>query len=190
MPPDSGSPAWPLVRVGLWLAARSLFGGAARRVLVQLARPARVAVGARGGERQLARHVLLAEERVAEDVVVHVAALGDEARVLDVADDLDFVHAVAGAGGADDVLLDHHAAHVIRAVRQAELTDLAALRDPRRLQARKIVEDDPREAEHAEVLDSRRFPAAQLGVLRLVAPPDAPGKAAGLVLHLAAAQQG
>src|SRR5258708_35657798 len=101
MPPDSGSPAWPLVRVGLWLAPSSLFGGAARRVLVQLARPARVAVGARGGERQLPRYVLLAEERLAEGGVVHVAAPGDGTRLPGVSGGLHFVHAVAGAGGAD-----------------------------------------------------------------------------------------
>src|SRR5258708_23308820 len=79
---------WPVVRVGLWLIPGFFLSGAAGRVLGQLARAARVAVGARGGERQLPWHVLLPEERVAEDVVVHVAALGDEARVLDVADDL------------------------------------------------------------------------------------------------------
>src|SRR5207244_13459601 len=66
---------------------------------------------ARDGELEHPRHRALAEDRIAEDLVVHVAPLRDEAGVLDVAHDLDLVHAVARAGRADDVLLDHHAAH-------------------------------------------------------------------------------
>ena len=84
---------------------------------------------------------------------------GDEAGVLDVAHDLDFVHAVAGAGGADDVLLDHHAAHVVGAVGEAQLPDLAALRHPRRLQVVEVVEDDARERERAQVVDAGRLAA-------------------------------
>jgi hypothetical protein len=38
--------------------------------------------------------------------------------------DLEFVHAVAGAGRADDVLFDHHAAHVVGAVGETELPTL------------------------------------------------------------------
>ena len=119
---------------------------ASRRVVLQLLGHRGVAVGARGRQREHARHVALAEDRIAEDLVVHVAALRDEAGVLDVGDDLDLVHAVAGAGGADDVLLDHHAAHVVGAEGQAELPDLAALRDPRRLQVVEVVEHDARRA--------------------------------------------
>ena len=88
---------------------------------------------------------------------MHVAALGDEAGVLDVADDLDFVHAVAGAGRADDVLFDHHAAHVVGAEGETELPDLAALRHPRRLQVVEVVEHEPRERQRAQVLDARRL---------------------------------
>ena len=82
---------------------------------------------------------------------------GDEAGVLDVADDLDFVHAVARAGGAHDVLLDHHAAHVVGAVGEAQLPDLAALRHPRRLQVVEVVEHDARDRERAQVLDAGRL---------------------------------
>ena len=53
-----------------------------------------------------------------------------EAGVLDITDDFDLVHAVAGAGRADDVLLDHDAAHVVGAEGEAELSDLPALRHP------------------------------------------------------------
>ena len=114
---------------------------------------------------------------------------GDEAGVLDVADDLDFVHAVAGAGGADDVLLDHHAAHVVGAVGEAQLPDLAALRHPRRLQVVEVVEDDARDGERAQVVDAGRFGAGELGVVGLIAPGDERGEAAGLVLQLAQPQQ-
>ena len=114
---------------------------------------------------------------------------GDEAGVLDVAHDLELVHAVLGAGGADDVLFDHHAAHVVGAVRQAELPDLAALRDPRRLQVVEVVEHEPRDRERAQVVDAGRFDAAELGVLRLIAPGDERGEAAGLVLQIAQPEQ-
>ena len=77
-----------------------------------------------------ARNRALAEDRIAQDLVVHVAPLRGEAGVLDVADDLDLVHAVARAGGAHDVLLDHHAAHVVGAEGETELPDLAALGHP------------------------------------------------------------
>ena len=100
-------------------------------------------------------------------------------------DDLDFVHAVARAGRADDVLLDHHAAHVVGAEGEAELPDLAALRHPRRLQVVEVVEDDARERERAQVVDAGRLDAAALGVLGLVAPGDERGEAAGLVLQIA-----
>src|SRR5437667_217683 len=76
------------------------------------------------------RHRALAEDRIAEDLVVHVAPLRDEAGVLDVAHDLDLVHAIARAGRTDDVLLDHHAAHVVGAEREAELPHFPSLRDP------------------------------------------------------------
>src|SRR6267142_1433565 len=69
---------WQMVRVGLWPGTRLLLGGAPGRVVRELLGTAGVSLGARGRERQLARHVLLAEERIAQDVVVHVAALGGE----------------------------------------------------------------------------------------------------------------
>ena len=149
----------------------------------------RVAVRARGRELEHPRHLALAEDRIAEHLVVHVAALRREPGILDVADDLDFVHAVAGAGRADDVLLDHHAAHVVGAVGQAQLPDLAALRHPGRLQVVEVVEHDARERERAQVVDAGRFAAGELGVLRLIAPGDERGEAAGLVLQRAQPQQ-
>jgi hypothetical protein len=77
---------------------------------------------------------------IAQNLVVHVAALRNETRVLDIAHDLDFVHAVARPCRADDVLFDHHAAHVVGAVREAELPHLPTLRHPGRLQVVEVVE--------------------------------------------------
>ena len=74
---------------------------------------------------------------------MHVAALRGEAGVLDVDDDLDFVHAVAGAGGADDVFFDHHAAHVVGAVGEAQLPHFSALGHPGGLQVVEVVEHNP-----------------------------------------------
>src|SRR5438445_835756 len=155
-------------RTGAWLdgaskALRSLplAGAAPRGIETQLLGHARVAIFARGRELEHPRHVALAEDWLAEDVVMHVAAPGGKAGVLDVAHDLDFVHAVARAGGADDILLDHHAAHVVRAVREAQLADLAALGHPGGLQVVEIVEDDPRERERAEIVEAGRLGAAQ-----------------------------
>src|SRR5688572_27728212 len=68
--------------------ARLLFGGAACGVPADLGGTARVAVGARDREFQHPRHGTLAEDRVAEDLVMHVAPLRDEPGVLDVAYDL------------------------------------------------------------------------------------------------------
>ena len=91
---------------------------------------------------------------------------GHESGILDVDDDLELVHAVGRAGRADDVLLDHHAAHVVGAVGEAELSDLPALRHPRRLQVVEVVEDDARQGERPEIvdaglLDSRRARCAR-----------------------------
>ena len=90
---------------------------------------------------------------------MHVPPLRREPGVLDVADDLGFVHAVAGAGGAHDVFLDHHAAHVVGAVGQAQLPDLAALRHPRGLQVVEVVEDDAGDRQRAQVVEAGRLGA-------------------------------
>src|SRR5450759_1169753 len=107
-------------RTAEWLLRPGLLAcSAARGIEAELRRYRDVAALARGRELEHPRHVALAEDRIAEYFVVHVAPLGGKPGVLDVAHDLDFVHAVAGAGRADDVFLDHHAAHVVRAVREA-----------------------------------------------------------------------
>src|SRR5688500_18566700 len=82
-----------------------LAGPAAGRIVPQLFGHRRVAMGARGRERKHPRHIPFQKHRISEQLVMHVAPLRHITRVDDVADDLDLVHAVARAGGADDVFL-------------------------------------------------------------------------------------
>src|SRR5215208_5093526 len=119
---------------------RLLLGGAARGIPIDFRRTRRVSVGARNGKLEHPRNAALAEDRIPLQLVVHVAALGHEPGILDVAYDLDLVHAIARARGAHDVLLDHHAAHVVRAEREAQLPDFPSLRYPRRLEVVEIIE--------------------------------------------------
>src|SRR5262249_28017353 len=102
----------------------------ARGIEAQLLGDVPVAGFSRGSQLEHAGHVALVADRIAEDVVVHAAPFGPEAGVLDVANDLELVHAVARAGSADDVFFDHHAAHVVGAISEAELPHLSALRNP------------------------------------------------------------
>src|SRR4030095_13963264 len=88
--------------------------GAPSGVAVDFRRTRSVAVTSRDGKLQHPRHASFAKDWIAEDLVVHVPSLRDEAGILDIANDLDFVHAVRGTGSADDVLFDHDAAHVVR----------------------------------------------------------------------------
>src|SRR3954469_24971474 len=118
------------VRSGSLGDPQLLLRGTARGVVDQFGRTAGIAIRPRRRERKLPRDGLLAEVRIAKDVVVHVAPLGDEAGVLDVVPDRGFVRAVPRAGGADFFLFDHDAAHVVGAVSETELSDLPALRDP------------------------------------------------------------
>ena len=118
---------------------------------------------------------------------------GAEAGVLDVADDLDLVHAVGRAGRPHDVLLDHHRPHVVGAEEQAQLPHLAALRDPRRLEVVEVVEDQPGDRQGPQVVDASRLERdavlePKLGVIGLETPRDERGEPAGLVLQVAQPQ--
>src|SRR5712692_4933527 len=124
-----------------------LSGPAPRRIHAELLRRRLVAGEPRRGELEHPWHLALAKDGIAENLVAHVPALRREAGVLDVADDFGFVHAIARAGGADNVLLDHDAAHVVRAERETELADLAALRHPRGLEVVEVVKHDPRDCQ-------------------------------------------
>ena len=75
------------------------------------------------------------------------------------------------------------------AVGEAELPDLAALRDPRRLEVVEIVEHQTRDRERPQVVDAGRFLAAELGVVGLITPRDERRESAGDVLHLPQPEQ-
>src|SRR5215471_10335212 len=160
----------------------------ARGIEAQLLGDVRVASFPRAGQLEHAGHVALVADRITEDLVMHAAPFGPEAGVLDVADNLELVHAVAGAGRADDVFFDHHAAHVVRAIGEAELPHLSALRDPGGLEVVEVVENDARHGERPKVVDTRRFRdqtlGAKLGVVWLKTPRDERGEPAGFILQI------
>ena len=95
------------------------------------------------------------------------------------------------ARGGDDVFLDHQAAHVVRAEEQCELAYLQALRHPRGLDVRDVVEIEPGDGLRPEVFErTGRRDVPQVGVLRLQRPADEGGEAVGFVLQLPQAVQG
>ena len=101
-----------------------------------------------------------------------VAEVADEP--LHVADG----HAEGRAGLRDDVFLNHDAAQIIRAVFQRHLADLQALRDPRALEVLKIIEVNPRERLHPQILVRADGRGAELRVLGLKRPRDERGEVA------------
>src|SRR4051812_32433136 len=64
--------------------------------------------------------------------VERVALYGGLAEGFDQVDELLGRRPVCRAGGGDDVLLDHHRAHVVGAEAERDLADLHPLRDPGR----------------------------------------------------------
>ena len=120
---------------------------------------------------------------------MHVSTLGHESGVLDVARNLDLIHAIDCARGTNDVFLHHDTAHVVGTEGKTQLPDLAALRDPRRLEIGNVVEDHPGERQRAQIVDTGRLDAAELGVWRLIAPGDKRREAAGLILEIAELHQ-
>src|SRR6266853_485720 len=77
------------------LQSLALAGPAARRIQAQFLGHVSVAGLSRRRQLQHPRHVALDADWIAEDVVVHAAPLRPEAGILDVAHDLQLVHAVA-----------------------------------------------------------------------------------------------
>src|SRR5690606_37921463 len=87
-------------------------------------------------------------------------------------------HAVGRSGGADDVLLEHDAAEVVRAVREGDLADLLSLRHPRALDARDVVQVDAGERLHAKVFMGPGRRRLQDRVVWLEGPADEGGEGA------------
>ena len=93
---------------------------------------------------------------------------------------------VPRARGGDHVLLQHDAAEVVHAHVQGHLADVLARGQPRRLQVRHVVEEQPGHRDEAQVLQVGRLRASlQMVVLRLVRPRDERPETAGTVLHVA-----
>jgi hypothetical protein len=95
-----------------------------------------------------------------------------------------------GAGRRDDVLLDHHGAHVVGPEAERDLADLHSLRHPRRLDVRDIVEVDPRYGLREQVVERGRPAVLGHEIVEAVAvalerPGDEGPEAARLVLELA-----
>jgi len=91
-------------------------------------------------------------------------------------------HAKRRAGLGHDIFLDHDAAEIVRAVFQRHLPDLQALRDPRALDVLEIIQINPRERLHPQILvraNRRRF---QFRVFGLKCPRDERGKPFRFVL--------
>src|SRR5688572_5906191 len=90
-------------------------------------------------------------------------------------------------GGRDDVLLDHHGAHVVGAEPERDLADLHPLRDPARLDVVDVVEVDAADRLRQQVVERGREVAHLVGQARAVGlerPGDEGAEAARLVLEL------
>src|SRR4029453_5396399 len=78
------------------------------------------------------------------------------AQRLDRADEVLGGRTMRGARRGDDVLLDHHGAHVVGAERESDLTDLHPLRHPARLNVVDVVEVDATDGLREEIVEGCR----------------------------------
>src|SRR5208282_1460416 len=95
--------------------------------------------------------------------------------------------AVGHACGADNVLLQHHRAHVVAAEAQAHLADFQSLGHPAGLHVHEIRKIETRNCQHFQVLDrGGLIPAASTegGVGGLETPGDERGEPARLLLQV------
>ena len=90
------------------------------------------------------------------------------------------VHAKTRAGPADDVLLNHDAAEIVRAKLERNLADFLSLRHPRTLDARKIIEINPAQCLCPQIFMRANRRRLQLRVLGLKRPADECGERCGL----------
>src|SRR5271165_4320309 len=118
--------------------------------------------------------------------VQRVALRGTESGIADDAAQLLLRSAIANAGRAHHVLLDHYRTHVVAAETQAGLADFQALCHPARLNILEVAEEDARDRQRLKIFDcSGLVPAASTkrSILRLKRPGDERGEAAGLFLQ-------
>jgi len=88
-----------------------------------------------------------------------------------------------------DILLYHDAAEIVRAELQRDLPDLLALRNPRTLDIREIIEINPGKRLRAQIFVSADSRRAQFRVLGLKRPADECGESFRFVLLRAEALQ-
>ena len=119
--------------------------------------------------------------------IQRISLRGAEARIADDAAQLFFGGAVGHAGGSHYIFFQHHRAYVVAAEAQAHLADFQSLRDPARLHVQEVREIEARDGQDFQVFDGGGFvpvAAAEGGVLRLKAPRDEGGEAAGFFLQI------
>ena len=88
------------------------------------------------------------------------------------------------AGGADDVFFDHQAPHIVGTIQERQLTDLAALRDPARLNVGNVVEIQPRHGLRLQILERPGCrDVGHLGVVGLERPANEGREASRFVLQ-------
>ena len=150
--------------------------------------------GARGRRRQRREAAGPSGVPPTQLVVEGVALHRDPARVADDADELlDLLLGAGGrAGGAEDLLAHDRALDVVRAEVERDLGERHGHRDPVRLDVRDVVEQQPRDGDHLQVVGAGLEPEAAAledGVLRVERERDEREEAAGPVLLVAQAQQ-
>src|SRR5215831_16429514 len=85
------------------------------------------------------------------------------------------------ASRADDILLHHGTAKVVRPAMERHTRQLGALGRPRCADVGEIIEHQAREGDHAQILTSLGLYAAHRRVFRLIAPADETGEAIAVV---------
>ena len=100
-----------------------------------------------------------------------------------------FAQAIGGAGGTDDVFLQHGTAEVVDAITQADLGDLRSLGNPGCLQILDVVQKQPADSNCTQVIETSRLHAvpalgigAQIRLVRLETPGNESGEAPRLIL--------
>jgi hypothetical protein len=98
---------------------------------------------------------------------------GPESGITNDAPQLLFRGAVGDARRADDIFFQHHRTDIISPETQAHLAHLQPLCDPARLHVEDIREIKPRNRQHLQVFNRRRFiptPSAERRIRRLETP--------------------
>ncbi len=168
-----------------WLAGQSRNQGQGQRTGVSV--PHLHLASLPGQPRRLSPHgpclILVQEELPVERIPLR----RPEACIANDSAQLFFCRAVGHAGGSHYIFFQHHRADIVAAEAQAHLADFQALRDPTGLHVQEVRKIKARDSEDFQVFDGGGFvpvTAAEGGVLRLKAPRDEGGEAAGFFLQV------